>query len=177
MSHPGAVRRIALSCRPVTETRERNFLVDALILLALALIAVVGYKYSSLLLPKADLELAPEAGCDLNRSACRASFAGGSIELSLEPRPVPVVKPMQVTATITGLDPAGVELDFSGVSMNMGYNRVTLDKAGEGRFTGQATIPVCITGRMAWRATLLIDAPGQRISVPFIFEAPLDEGE
>lgn len=177
MSHAGAVRAIALSCRPVTDTRERNLLVDALILLALALVAVVGYKYSSLLLPKADLELTPEAGCDLNRSACRATFAGGAIELSLEPRPVPVVKPMQVTATIAGLDPAAVELDFSGVSMNMGYNRVALEKAADGRFTGQATIPVCITGRMAWRATLLIDAPGQRISVPFVFDAPVEEGE
>lgn len=161
----------------MTDPRERNFLVDALILLALALVGVVGYKYSSLLLPKADLELAPEAGCDLNRSPCRATFAGGSIELSVEPRPVPVIKPMQVSVSIAGVDPSNVDIDFSGVTMNMGYNRVTLDKAGDGRFLGQATIPVCITGRMAWRATLLVDAPGQRISVPFVFEAPLEEGE
>lgn len=155
---------------------KRSFLVDAVILLALALIALVGYKYSPLLLPKADLELKPEAGCDLNRGPCRAAFAGGAIELAIEPRPVPVVRPMRISATITGIEPSQVEIDFAGVTMNMGYNRVTLDAAPGGRYSGQATIPVCITGRMAWRATLMIESPGQRISVPFLFDAPLEEG-
>jgi hypothetical protein len=159
---------------------KRSFLVDAFILLALALIAVVGYKYSPLLLPKADLEVKPEAGCDLNRAPCRAEFAGGSIELAIEPRPVPVIRPMQVSATIAGIEPSKVEIDFAGVTMNMGYNRVTLDAVpdapGPGRYSGQATIPVCITGRMGWQATLMIEAPGKRISVPFLFDAPLEGG-
>jgi hypothetical protein len=156
--------------------QQRSFLIDAAILLALALIAVVGYKYSPLLLPKADLELKPEAGCNLNLGPCRTTFSGGSIELAIDPRPVPVVRPMQVVATVTGVEPSKVEIDFAGVTMNMGYNRVTLDAGPDGRYSGQATIPVCITGRMAWQATLMIEAPGQRISVPFLFDAPLVGG-
>lgn len=154
--------------------QKRSFLVDIAILLALALIAVVGYKYSPLLLPKADLTLTPIAGCDLNQRACRAELPGGGvIELAIEPRPVPVIKPMQLTATVSGTAPARVEIDFAGVSMNMGYNRVTLDAAGDGRFSGEATIPVCVTGRMAWRATLMVETASQRIAVPFVFDAPI----
>lgn len=156
---------------------KRSFLADAAILLALALIAVVGYKYSPLLLPKADLTLTPTAGCDLNRQACGAPLPGGGmIELAIEPRPIPVVKPMKVTATVVGATPARVELDFAGISMNMGYNRVELAPTTDGRFAGEATLPVCVTGRMAWRATLMVETATQRIAVPFVFEAPVGEG-
>ncbi len=152
---------------------NRSIAIDIAIILALALIAVVGYKYSPLLLPKADLTLTPTAGCDLNQQACHADMPGGGhIELALAPHPIPVVKPLQVTATIVGAAPDKVELDFQGVVMNMGFNRVTLAPAGDGRYTGEATIPVCVTGRMLWRATVVVETASQRIAVPFLFEAP-----
>lgn len=155
------------------DSPKRSLLVDLAILLALALIAVVGYKLSPLLLPKADLTLAPAAGCDLNERPCRAEVPGGGfIELSLTPRPIPVVHPMRVAVTLGGIDALKAEIDFAGVGMNMGYNRVALAAAG-GYYAGEATIPVCITGRMAWRATLMIETGSQRIAVPFAFEAPL----
>jgi hypothetical protein len=154
---------------------SRSILVDVAIILALAVIAVVGYKYSPLLLPKADLTLAPAAGCDLNRQACHADMPGGGrIELGIAAHPVPVVKPFNVTTTFSGLAPNRVEIDFQGVVMNMGLNRVTLAPAGDGRYTGEATIPVCITGRMQWRATLMVETDSMRIAVPFLFDAPVD---
>jgi len=152
---------------------NRSLLVDGAIIAALALIAVVGYKYSPLLLPKADLTLTPPAGCDLNRQACAVELPGGGrIELALAPQPIPVVKPLQVAATFTGLAPNRVEIDFQGVTMNMGYNRVMLAADGSGRYGGEATIPVCVTGRMQWRATLMVETASQRIAVPFLFDAP-----
>ena len=42
-------------------SRNHSLLVDQAIVLVLALIAIVGYKYSPLLLPTADLSLAPAA--------------------------------------------------------------------------------------------------------------------
>jgi len=153
---------------------NRSILVDLAIILVLALIAVVGYKYSPLLLPKADLTLAPAAGCDLNEQPCHADLpGGGSIELTLAPRPIPVVKPMRVTVAISGLPVQKVEIDFAGVTMNMGLNRLTLGADGDGRYVGEATIPVCITGRMTWRATLMLETDSQRIAVPFLFDAPI----
>jgi hypothetical protein len=150
-------------------------LADLAIILALAVIAVVGYKLSPLLLPIADLTLAPAAGCDLQQQACHADLPGGGrIELDIAPHPIPVIKPMRVDARLTGVAASKVEIDFAGVTMNMGYNRIALVAAGNGQYTGEVSIPVCVTGRMAWRATLLVESERQRIAVPFLFEAPLD---
>ncbi len=150
-------------------------LVDLSIILSLAIVAVVGYTYSPLLLPKADLTIEPVAGCDLHKQACHADIPGGGhIELSLTPHPIPVVKPLQVSATLSGIVANTVEIDFSGVSMNMGYNRNTLVANGDGRYTADAMLPVCITGRMAWRATLVVETDRQRIAIPFPFEAPTE---
>lgn len=156
---------------------NRSLLVDGAIIAALALIAVLGYKYSPLLLPKADLTLTPPAGCDLNRQACAVEVPGGGrIELTIAPHPIPVIKPLQATVTFTGLAPDKVELDFAGVVMDMGFNRMTLTPAGEGRYVGETTIPVCVTGRMLWRATLVVESARRRIAVPFQFEAPTSGG-
>jgi hypothetical protein len=153
---------------------KRSLLVDGAIILALGLIAVVGYRFSPLLLPKADVTLTPAAGCDLNQQACHADLPdGGRIELAIAPHPIPVIRPLQATVTFTGLAPDKVELDFAGVAMDMGLNRVTLVPAGAGRYVGETTIPVCVTGRMLWRATLVAEAGRRRIAVPFQFEAPI----
>ncbi len=156
-------------------TSNRSLLVDIAIILALGLIAVVGYKYSPLLLPKADLTLAPAEDCDLNQRACTVSVPGGGhIELDIAPHPIPVVKPLQVTATVSGVAPDKVEIDFAGATMNMGYNRVALNATGEGRYVGEVSIPVCVTGRMLWRATLVVETDSKHIAVPFLFEVPLE---
>jgi hypothetical protein len=148
-------------------------LVDLAIILALASVAVVGYKYSPLLLAKADLTLSPAPGCDLNKTACAAELpAGGRIELSITPQPIPLVKPLHVGVRIAGMTADKVEIDFSGLSMNMGYNRKTLIADAQGVHRGEAMLPVCVSGRMVWQATVVIETGRQRIAVPFLFEAP-----
>ena len=151
-------------------------LVDLSIILALAIVAVFGYKYSPLLLPKADLTIEPVAGCDLHKQACHAVVPGGGrIELSIMPHPIPVVMPLLVNVNLSGVEAIKVEIDFAGVTMNMGYNRKTLDTRGDGNFSGDAMLPVCITGSMLWHVTLLVETRHQRIAVPFEFEAPVDK--
>lgn len=149
-------------------------LVDLAIILALASVAVVGYKLSPRLLAKADVTAAALPGCDLNRSACAADLpAGGRVELDITPRPLPLVKPLQVVVSVTGVVADQVDIDFAGLSMAMGYNRQTLSADGQGRYRGQTMLPVCVSGRMVWQATLIIDSGRQRIAVPFLFEAPM----
>ena len=97
---------------------------------------------------------------------------GGRIELSITPHPIRVLKPLQVNATMTGIAVNKVEIDFSGVNMNMGYNRQVLVSDGNGHYAGETMLPVCITGRMAWRLSLIIETDRQRIAVPFVFETP-----
>ena len=134
------------------------------------MIVVAGYKLSPLLMPKADVTVRPDPVCNLQRQACAVDLpGGGKLSLSLGNRPIPLVKPFEVQVTTTGIVPARVEVDFAGIDMNMGYNRPELVAAGSGRFVGEATLPVCITGRMDWQATVLIERGRERIAIPFRF--------
>jgi hypothetical protein len=88
------------------------------------------------------------------------------------PGSIPLVKPLQVDVHIDGLAADKVEIDFAGPSMNMGYNRQALVAGGQGRYRGEAMLPVCVSGAMTWQARLLIDSRGQRIAVRFMVDAP-----
>lgn len=151
---------------------RRSLLVDSAMILTLILIGVAGYKYSPLLLPKADVTVSPNPGCDLHVRACSATLpAGGKLDFAVTPRPIPVTAPLELLVELDGLEADKVAVDFAGVDMAMGFNRPTLAATGPGRFSGQTTLPVCITGRMVWQATVLIDTGRTRIAVPFRFDA------
>ena len=143
------------------------------IALALACLAVVAYKLAPRPRADADLVVDAPATCDLNASRCAATLpAGARIELAISPQPIPVVKPLQVDVRVSGTVTRRVELDFAGRSMDMGPNRSVLGAAGEGVFRGSAMLPVCVTGRMDWRATLFVDTQRGRLAVRFDFSAP-----
>lgn len=146
----------------------KKLLLDIALLLALAVLGVAGYKLAPLLNPKTDIAL-PLSPCDLNRQACVATLPdGGQIEFSIEPRPIPSLKPLKLQATVRGSEVRKLEVDFAGTDMKMGYNRPALEGA-DGRFSGQANLPVCITGTMEWDATVLLDTGKALIAVPFRF--------
>jgi hypothetical protein len=151
---------------------SRQLLIDAAIVLAMLLVALIGYKLSPLFLPKADATATAAPGCDLHRGPCSADLPDGRrIELSITPHSIPVVQPLSVEVTLAGLDPSKVEIDFAGADMNMGYNRRTLAASGARHFVGTAILPVCVTGPMAWRATVLAETGRERIAAPFDFES------
>lgn len=136
----------------------------------IALVVVAGYKLSPMLLPKADVTVFPDPACNLQKATCPVTLpSGGRIELSLGARAIPLVKPFGIEVTTSGFAAERVEVDFVGVDMNMGYNRPELALRGEGRFAGETTLPVCISGHMDWQATVLVEAGNQRIAVPYRF--------
>jgi hypothetical protein len=149
---------------------NKKLLIDIIGIILLALVVVVGYKLSPLLLPKADITVQPQAGCDLQKSPCEAALpGGGTVRLSITPRPIPMVAPLQLEVALAGRSASKVEVDFAGVNMNMGLNRPQLKALGDGRFSGEGTLPVCVTGSMDWQATLLLETDRERIAVPFRF--------
>lgn len=149
---------------------NKKTLIDFIGLLLIALVVVVGYKLSPLLLPKADKTLQPESGCDLQRQACAAPLPdGGRVVLSITPRPIPMIRPLQIEVRLEKLAASRVEVDFAGVEMNMGLNRPLLQAVGDGRYQGEATLPVCVTGAMDWQATVLVEGERERIAIPFRF--------
>lgn len=150
----------------------RPRLVTVTMIAALIALGVAGQHFSPLLLPKSDVTAVPEAGCDLQRRACSASVAeGGQVTLSITPRPIPFLQPLRIDVDTRGIEARKVEVDFAGASMNMGYNRTPLVAAGADRHSGEASLPVCVSGSMTWIATVVIETDRQRIAVPFHFDA------
>lgn len=90
---------------------------------------------------------------------------------SLTPRPIPVATPLRIEVRLEGVAADRVKVDFAGVEMSMGYNRPSLEALSPNHHVGEATLPVCVTGRMLWQATVLLEKNGQRLAVPFRFEA------
>lgn len=151
---------------------NKKILIDVIGILLIALVVVVGYKFSPLLLPRVDVVIQPDPACNLQRQSCAVKLpSGGSVELSMAPRPVPMVKPFEVQVATSGFAPTRVAVDFAGIDMNMGLNRPQLVAHGNGRFSGQVTLPVCITGVMEWQATMLIEAGSERIAIPYRFSS------
>lgn len=147
---------------------NKKIWIDLIGVLLIALVVVVGYKLSPMLLPKADLTVQPDPACDLQRQACTVSLPnGGRVELEMGTRPVPLVKPFEVRVSITGFSPTRVEVDFAGIDMNMGFNRPELTARGNGSFLAEVTLPVCITGLMDWQVTVLVETGSERLAIPY----------
>lgn len=139
---------------------------------ALIGLAFVGHRFSPLLLPKTDVGGVVETGCDLQQRACPATLAdGGRVQLSIAPRPIPALQPLQVEVVTSGIEARKVEIDFAGANMNMGYNRTQLGATAPGRHAGEASLPVCVSGGMTWIATVLIETDRQRVALPFRFDS------
>ena len=74
-----------------------------IVLLAAALAITAAVKLSPLLNPPQNISLPLNAACDLQQGPCATSLPGGGrLEFSLEPRPIPVLKPLRLQVRATG---------------------------------------------------------------------------
>ena len=138
-------------------------------IMAIAL-GVVVYDTLPLLYPKA-LMLAPmDPACDLRAGPCTARFAsGGIVRFGIAPRDIPVLKPLRLEIELEDLEPKGVEVDFAGTDMNMGYNRVHLERVATDRYLGEGMLPVCVRNRMTWEAKVMVETSEGYLVAPFRF--------
>lgn len=149
---------------------NKKILIDAIGFLLIALVVVVGYKLSPILLPKSDVTVFPDARCDLHKEDCAVVLPdGGRLELSFGTRPIPLAKAFRAAVKVSGSTAQSVLIDFDGVEMKMGLNRPQLTDQGGGLFAGEVTLPVCITGAMEWQATVLLETAGQSMAIPYRF--------
>lgn len=139
----------------------------------LLLLGLFGYTLRPMLLAPVSIPLTADASCDLNREPCRAMLPeGGRLTVQAGTHPIPMLKAFPVEVVVEGAQADKVEMDFTGVEMNMGLNRVALQpQGGASEFRGQATLPVCITGAMAWQATVLVSIGRREYSLPLRFES------
>ena len=127
--------------------------------------------------PDAGLETAEvltvAADCDVAQTACTARGEGLAVELTLGPDAQPMEAFKIRLRTTEDQLPASavVELEFRMQAMDMGMNRYRLLRNDQGAWTGEATLPVCSSGRSDWLAEVDIRHGGQRWTASFPFTA------
>lgn len=153
---------------PAKPDRSQAWLSVALVILLLPLavtIYLTWYDRDSAMMAPLD------PACDLQRGPCQAAFpGGGKVTLSLEPRPIQVLKPVQIRVQTQGIDAQAVQVDFRGVDMDMGYNRPQLKAVAGGEYTGTWALGSCGLERMVWEATVLIETAQGKLAAPFRLE-------
>lgn len=136
----------------------------------LAVTAAAFYVAWPLLNPTVIWTAPVDPACDLRQAICESQLpSGASVRFGLEPRTIPLLQPIRIDVEVRGMNTLGVEVDFAGVDMNMGYNRPALSSQGGGHFTGEVTIPVCVRNRMDWEAKVLVRTTAGLVAAPFRF--------
>lgn len=152
----------------MNKTNTALWTIAALLFLALA--GVATYKVWPLLNPEITriAPLVPE--CDLRAGPCVGELpGGGTIRFAIQPEDIPVVKPLKYEVQVEGMEASSVEIDFQGIDMNMGYNRPKLQAMGDGLFSGDGMIPVCVRDAMEWEAKVLVRTGDGLVAAPFRF--------
>ncbi|MCU7846320.1 MAG: hypothetical protein KZQ93_20995 [Candidatus Thiodiazotropha sp. (ex Monitilora ramsayi)] len=138
--------------------------------LLIAVSAVALYKAWPVLFPKVAMKASLDPACDLRAGPCITEVdGGGRVSFAIEPREIPMVKPLQLQVSLQGLQANSIEVDFAGVDMHMGFNRFKLTRDASGEFSGKGMLPVCVRDAMEWEAQVLIDSGQGLISVPYRF--------
>ena len=70
---------------------------------------------------------------------------------------------------LDGVAVSKAEVDFTGIGMDMGYNRPTLEPITKTQFKGKAILPVCVRSKMDWEAKVLLQTERGLIMAPFRF--------
>jgi hypothetical protein len=154
---------------------QNKAILGAIATLVLALIAAFGSRHWLESAPAVTLTAPLDTTCDLQTGPCSSNIPdGGRIMLSIAPHPIPLLRPLQLNVKVDGLDARMVEVDFAGVNMNMGYNRHVLVAQSAGQYAGEASLPVCISGRMAWQASVIVSTGKVKAVAPFRFVTSRD---
>jgi hypothetical protein len=115
--------------------------------------------------------LEPDPACDLRSGGCtRVLPDGGSLVFRILPPELPLMQPLQLLVELEGREVAGVQVDISGLNMDMGINRTRLEPAGNGRWTGSTLLPICSQQVMLWEAAVWLEDDSGIVSVPHRFE-------
>ena len=97
--------------------------------------------------------------CDLHVKSCSVDIPQfGSIELDIEPKTIPLMKPLTFTVTSSKeLNVDELNLHIFATNMNMGYYDLKMKKVSKNRYQVKEILPTCITGGMIWRAEVVLN--------------------
>ncbi|ABC29805.1 conserved hypothetical protein [Hahella chejuensis KCTC 2396] len=94
--------------------------------------------------------------CTPGQGECRVPVNEGSVSFSFGDEPIRPARAFPIRLQLQGVKADQIRVDFEGADMYMGLNQTRLTQMADGSYQGEGYLPVCITGRMAWRATIFI---------------------
>lgn len=108
--------------------------------------------------------------CDLHENGCEVALSDGSLlRLEIEPKSIPLMKPLHFKVT-TPIDPPTIEIKLFATNMNMGLHTIKLTKTADGIFEGEGMLPTCIMGNMIWQANVILNQNRQSLGAVFSFK-------
>ena len=110
------------------------------------------------------------SSCDLHESACSVLLSDGTpLEFSIEPRDIPLMKPLHFKVTST-IDLPSIELKIFATNMNMGLHTIKLVQTTKGLYEGEGMLPTCMMGNMIWQANIILNQTTQSQGAIFTFQ-------
>ncbi len=157
------------STSDISEKRKGN-LWAIVSLLTLVLLLVVSYKLKDMLKPGVAATAELNESCDLRKGPCTTQLpGGGTVSFSISPKDIPILRPLKIEVKVEGAEVTEAEVDFTGIGMDMGYNRPKLEPVEKQYFMGKAILPVCVRSKMDWEAKVLLQTNRGLIMAPFRF--------
>ena len=123
-----------------------------------------------LLLPPLSINAFAKAqiNCEIQKHSCTRQMGERTVELDITPRPVEAMKELTFRVTISGRAPAEPPfIDLGMPAMEMGPNRVKMEKVDDGVYEGTGIIVKCPSGKTIWEAVVTVPGAGK---AGFIFD-------
>lgn len=107
-----------------------------------------------------------QSDCDLRQGGCELEISGQSVRFLIEPQDIQILQPLMISLIMPENPvflPEKVSVQFEGINMDMGYNRVFLEPVRPGYFQAKGMLPACTAETMHWLIHLLVqDSSGIR---------------
>ena len=114
--------------------------------------------------------------CIPANDVCDVEFKGKIIGFHL-PNDAAYLQDFPVEIHLKGFDKQKikkVQVDFLMPRMNMGINRIQLEKQNEQIWSGTAKLAVCLSGRADWLAKVRINLDGEIYQADFLFNIAIN---
>lgn len=108
--------------------------------------------------------------CDLSKTPCKVL----DYEVSLSPLPIVPEKDFNVYVKLLNpLKSPPLELDFEGVTLNMGYIRPKLYQVRDNLYRGEFYIPACEVQEMDWKVRLIVETTKGKKAIGYYMKSVL----
>ena len=152
------------------DTKKTSNLLSVIALLVFAGGISASYFYKRYLVSNFIAEASLQEPCDLRQAACTNVFPNGeTVIFSINPKHIPILKPLTLKVEIKGVVASSVKVDFVGLNMDMGFNRSELKLETPNNYAGKFTIPICTNSRMEWEAQVKLETDEGIMMAPFRF--------